>query len=330
MKHTPWQANEVTTHHGRILIGVAATVLVLVACAGDGETVTTTGPRDSNIAGRLLYEVYEGGDGVSLFVMDAVGGLSEDLGVFTDPGARWSPDSSRILVSSTAGPADTAKPYRPATVATDGSDFRLLDGVDDDTLNLACTAFSPDGSLLACLRYSDFEIGVSTIRASDGGVVRALTDFNGVPGDFSPAGDEIVFLGGDSESTSFAGNVGTLYVVGAEGTNLREITEPNSVLGYSFGSWAPDGEWIVFIGADGTLSLVHPDGTEVHKVTLPAEASIDEALGATWSPDGEWIAFSARAGGGDNPDIYLVRPDGTDLRQVTETPDAEFVDDWAS
>jgi len=51
--------------------------------------------------------------------------------------------------------------------------------------------------------------------------------------------------------------------------------------------------------------------------------------GATWSPDGEWIAFSAREVGAENPDLYLVRPDGSDVQQVTYTPDtAEYTPSW--
>ena len=316
-------------HRGRVLIGLAAALSLLASCDSDGEASTATG-ANGPIEGRLLYSVYAGGDTTALFAIDAAGGPSEDLGVDTDPGARWSPDGTSILVSSAAGPAETVKPFRPATVASDGTGFRLIDGVDDRSLNLSCSAFSPDGSLLACQGYSDFELGVYTVRASDGGGLHALTDFNGVPGDFSPEGDEIVFLGGDSESTAFAGEVGTLYIVGTDGSGLREVTPPGSVLAYSHASWSPDGEWIVFIDADRTLSLVHPDGSGLHPVPLPAEASIEEALDGVWSPDGEWIAFSARLVGADNPDIYLVRPDGTELRQLTETPDAEFASDWVS
>ena len=33
--------------------------------------------------------------------------------------------------------------------------------------------------------------------------------------------------------------------------------------------------------------------------------------------------------GAENPDLYLVRPDGTELRQVTDTPDtAEYTPSW--
>ena len=314
---------------GAILVAGALAVAAIVVVSnifGKDEGI----PASDAPEGQLLYEVYAGGNTSALFAIDAAGGPFEDLGVDTDPGARWFPDGTRILVTSTAGPEATALPVRPASVASDGSDFRLLDGVEDRSLNLNCSAISPDGRRLACEGYGDNE-GVYTVRASDGGGLRALTDFTGFPGGFSPGGDEVIFLGEDSGG-SIPGDVGTLYVVGTDGTGLREITPPSSVQWFSYASWSPDGEWIVFIHADGHLSLVHPDGTELHRIALPADASIDGATGgATWSPDGAWIAFTAREAGADNPDVYLVRPDGTDLRQVTDTPGvAEFTPDWIS
>ena len=218
---------------GAILVAgalvVAAIVVVSTNMLGKDEVVPASAPQ-----GRLLYEVYAGGDTSALYSIDAAGGPSIDLGVDTDPTSQWSPDGTRILVTSTAGPEATALPVRPATIASDGSDFRLLDGVEDRSLNLNCTAFSPDGSRLVCEGYSDLDRGVYTVRSSDGGGLRALTDFIGFPGDFSPDGDQIVFVGDDSGVGSSLGDVDTLYVVGTDGADLREVTPPSSVLAFTF------------------------------------------------------------------------------------------------
>jgi dipeptidyl aminopeptidase/acylaminoacyl peptidase len=311
------------------VLGVATIVVVSTNMLGDEEPV----PAASVPEGRILYEVYAGGNqGVSaLHVVEAAGGPSLDLGLDTDPHSVWWPDGTRILVTSTAGPVETATPVRPATVAADGSDFRLLDGVEDRSLNIGCTAFSPDGGRLACTGYTDFEGGVYTVRASDGGGLRALARFQGLPGDFSPAGDEIVFTGDDSRG-ALGDEPSTLYVIGSDGSGLREITPPGAVLAFSYASWSPDGEWIVFVNADRGLSLVHPDGTGLREIALDAEASIAEVTTVTWSPDGGWIAMSAKTVGGDAvPDIYVTRPDGSEVRQVTDTPeDAEYSPDWIS
>jgi len=309
-------------------IVVAAIVAVSANMIGEDQAVPAAPVPP---AGRILYEVYAGGDTSALHSIDAAGGPAADLGLSVDPGSKWSPDGARILVSSTAGPAETATPYRPATVAADGSDFRLLDGVEDRSLNVSCNAFSPDGKRLACQGYNDLVVGLYTVRSSDGGGLRAVTDFQGMPDDYSPDGDQIVFLG-DDDRGEITDEPARLFVVRTDGSGLRAITPPSSVMANSGGAWSPDGRWIVFIGADGGLMLVHPDGSGIREVRLDPEASLEEAAGgATWSPDGEWIAFSGREVGAEDPDIFLVRPDGTDLRQITDTPDvAEWLADWTA
>jgi len=44
----------------------------------------------------------------------------------------------------------------------------------------------------------------------------------------------------------------------------------------------------------------------------------DQVQGVSWSPDGAWLAFSLAPGGGMNSQIYLIRPDGTGLRRLTD------------
>jgi dipeptidyl aminopeptidase/acylaminoacyl peptidase len=44
----------------------------------------------------------------------------------------------------------------------------------------------------------------------------------------------------------------------------------------------------------------------------------DPVGGVAWSPAGDWLAFTLLPGGGLNSQIYLVRPDGTGLRRLTD------------
>src|SRR5262245_24042239 len=45
----------------------------------------------------------------------------------------------------------------------------------------------------------------------------------------------------------------------------------------------------------------------------------DDPVGrVTWSPDGEWLALSLAPGGGMNTQVYVVRPDGSGLRRLTD------------
>ena len=59
--------------------------------------------------------------------------------------------------------------------------------------------------------------------------------------------------------------------------------------------------------------------------------SFEDPVGfVTWSPDGQWLAFNLAPGGGFNEQIYIVRPDGTGLRRLTDGGKANnFLDGWS-
>ncbi|MCA1732065.1 MAG: S9 family peptidase, partial [Acidobacteria bacterium] len=44
----------------------------------------------------------------------------------------------------------------------------------------------------------------------------------------------------------------------------------------------------------------------------------DPVTGVRWSPDGKWLAFGLAPGGGLNSQVWIVRPNGTGLRRLTD------------
>ena len=82
-------------------------------------------------------------------------------------------------------------------------------------------------------------------------------------------------------------------------------------------SFSPDGKTLAFVSNLSALPQVWKmpsTGGWPEMVT-----SFDDPVGgAEWSPDGKWIAFTLAPGGGMNTQVYLVKPDGTGLKRLTE------------
>jgi dipeptidyl aminopeptidase/acylaminoacyl peptidase len=81
-------------------------------------------------------------------------------------------------------------------------------------------------------------------------------------------------------------------------------------------TFSPDSNRIAFItNLSGTpqVWIIPAGGGYPRQVT----ALDDPVEGVLWSPDGQWIAIQVAPGGGLNSQIYIVRPDGRDLRRLT-------------
>jgi dipeptidyl aminopeptidase/acylaminoacyl peptidase len=94
-------------------------------------------------------------------------------------------------------------------------------------------------------------------------------------------------------------------------------------------SFAPDGSRLAFVTNISGSPQVWTMATTGGYPTLVT--AFDDPVGTVkWSPDGEWLACNIAPGGGFNEQIYLVRPDGSALRRLTEGgKENNFLGDWA-
>jgi len=326
----------------RVAISMVAAVFVTTACGqattpstASGTTArgsvapTTSADQSSTLSpaplpgGRLVYLQFIDYVG-SLFTANPEGTDTMPLlpGTHADP-PRWSPDGRNISVVA----PDSDGRVSLGMVEPNGSNYAHFD-IPDPTLNLGCFAWSPDGSRLACEGWDDTDLsrnGIYTVRSSDGGdLIRVTTSPDGahdIPTDYSPDGRRIVFarmrLPDEADMT--------LMVVNVDGSGARALSDRR--LGY--GRWSPDGQTILS-DADDSLLLVLVDGSEIRTLEIVADDGLKTAFSGSWSPDGEWIIFSGRAS--KSVDLYIVRADGTNLHQVTDTPIGKWEEaaDWTA
>src|SRR6186713_1017744 len=137
---------------------------------------------------------------------------------------------------------------------------------------------------------------------------------------WSPDGGWIAF-------TSERNGSADLYRMKPDGTGVERLTDSPAYDDQA--AFSGDGQQIVFVTtrANGTADLWTLD-VRTHRATaLTSGAGGDYR--PSWSPDGSWIAFTSDRGSGlpfsrgrwealQRTEIYLVRPDGSGLRQLTK------------
>lgn len=149
---------------------------------------------------------------------------------------------------------------------------------------------------------------------SSGGVHRfPIHAYFAVQPAWSPDGSEIAFAGQrGNENTN-------IYVARRDGTNVRELTHFHD--GASQPAWSPDGRSIAFTRGNGGIELVSASGGYIHRLT---SAGADPS----WAPSGRELVFDRNLGN-DAEALYTIRPDGHDVRRVTDLPGEQRSPAWS-
>lgn len=180
--------------------------------------------------------------------------LTQGLG--SNFGPAISPDGTRVVFASA----------REA-----GSEIWVigLDGQNPKALFAASNSvdpeWSPDGREIA---FAALAAGGTTelfVMAADGTSVRQVTTGLNIGGrsDWSPNGQELAVYAGPAGERH-------IYVVGADGRNLRRLTDRGDNRGPT---WSPDGQWIAFASyreGDNEIFAVRVDGSELRQLTQNA------------------------------------------------------------
>jgi Tol biopolymer transport system component len=152
---------------------------------------------------------------------------------------------------------------------------------------------------------------------------------------WSPDGKQLVFTVSNADAGSAPGGQ-ALFVIGADGTGLRQLT-PWSLRGGDHPDWSPDGSRILFVAVKGEntgdLDTIRPDGSGLRRLRR-ARAGV-WLLSGSYSPDGKSILFSTSARAVDGhctycpfPDVFVMRADGSHVRPLSRSANWEGSPDW--
>ncbi len=262
-----------------------------------------------------------------LFVVDVATGATRRLRPVDAAQPAWSPGGKRIVYwSGDEGPTASSL----WTIRPDGSGLRrLTSGPYADW----APAWSPDG------RYVLF----TTNRGGTSGIWRiALDETTGAPlGDPEPislgaAGENLyVTLSADGRRLAFTSwNVrDTMKEVAFDPGRATIASIPRNISRQPRMSrsidLSPDGRSIAYVDREGGERVIVADrnGENPRVVAGGGGGAGGRHRLPRWSPDGAWIAFQSDRGG--TMQAWIVRRDGSGLRQVTDGPASALYPIWS-
>jgi len=225
------------------------------------------------------------------------------------------------------------------TMSTDGKNERQITKPPDYSID-SFPDFSPDGKQIAFHReFTDrpYEVHVVNVDGSDehrvdqGGSPIGPADQLSEASEpaWSPDGKTLAFSWAygklsqlRSEEWIEVAGVATMSVDGSKPEQITQAKRPTKAEDGT-ATWSPDGRQIAFTRLNKTdkpldasaVFVANADGTDARRVT-PWELAGQEPA---WSPDGTLIAFRSEPTDEEFiGEVYSVKPDGSDLTQLTK------------
>jgi len=300
-------------------LAVALVVGVSAFGAAPASAQSTIWPSSN---GLLVYRSDRDGN-PDLFTLAPTTSANESLA--GAPGAEesqpaWSPEGGRIAFIRRTGP--TRRPDLFVMSSTGGGRMRLTSSAMPER----DPSWSPEGTLIvyAAPTSVNGDVHLFLVRA-DGRGRRQLTSQAAGSADrapvFSPDGRRIAFV------SDRAGGFPELYVMDADGSNVRRLTNNGEIDGNP--SWSSDGTRLVFerCCANGNSDILTIDVATRTETNL-TNSSTRQDFDPSWSPDGTRIAYVSFERGVGNVDVWVMNADGSSPARLTNAPAPDLSPDW--
>jgi len=187
--------------------------------------------------------------------------------------------------------------------------------------NVVSPSFSPDGkTILFANRAAEGPTSLWTVDNTGGNPNLLYAGPNTiVSADWSPDGSTVAFAMAVDRPDAYE-----IFLMDSDGTDVRQLTHGLLGIGGSL-DWSPDGKHLlIYAGPSGDKNIFRID---IEARTAAQLTAGGNNAACSYSPDGQWIAFNSLRNN-DQADIYIMRADGSSMRQVTDNPEPDWQPQW--
>jgi len=189
--------------------------------------------------------------------------------------------------------------------------------------SLGAPEISPDNrNIIFHYRFNNLQLWLMNRDGSNMQELISETGRDIHDGTWSPDGTQVLFAWGKGENNK-------LYIMDLSARDPQLVNDTIDTRGRS--DWSP----LDLIAFDQGGPFQHEvftmnlDGSNLNQITKGSNAQ-----GVSFSPDGKWIAFTAYTnvvGRDQNScEIFIMRADGTDVRQLTDNNYCDYQPRWGN
>ena len=280
-------------------------------------TETATEPTNDEPTGKIIYTCQIQGDEVCIINPDGSAWKRLTDTAFANFNASLSPDGKEAVYIVNDG---TSSEIYELDIST-GNTKQLT------SLNksLGSPEISPDNQFIIFHNRSgsgNLELWTMKRNGSDPQEFYSESGKDIHDATWSPDGTQILFALGQADHNK-------LYIMDFNGRSPNLLNNSVDTRGRS--DWAL-GDLIAFDMGDPfkhEVYLMNADGSNLHQVSPSGMNS----QGASLSPDGNWIAFTAYTNlpsDQNSCEIFLMRVDGSDMRQLTNNSYCDYQPRWGN